>query len=484
MSDARGILDRITAFRARLDAAPRFGPDGATESTLVPVAGEPDGFRQSLRQLGGAGDVVEGPLPPQLTTRAHKLLHAAKLLLDRQRQFTTDPLFAGLQVASERGGAEPDALVAYNRETVAVMNSAVRLAQIFPESPTLQLKLCDGLDGVLEIVKERLVVQERGLAQRRADFDRVDRLAAVYAALSQYRGVGLDPVAALGEELLEDARQTRPLRFLHAEPLSTHSYPGGPETPAPARHLAAHALNVAQVIARVVPFDYEWAGRPLPAVVAALVMDCGMMRVNPEVLAKPGPLTADDQRAVEQHPQYTAELVVRYLPEAAALAPALSTHHERADGTGYPAGLKGAAIPSLGRMLAAADVYAALCCPRAHRPASDTRTALTDVLLMAEHGQLDKDFAEYLVHLSFYPVGAVVELTDGRVGVVAANHPNRLDPRATGRPVVAVLADADGGLLPRPEHLDLSASARGGILRTLPADRRRAVLGQRYPDLA
>jgi hypothetical protein len=49
--------------------------------------------------------------------------------------------------------------------------------------------------------------------------------------------------------------------------------------------------------------------------------------------------------------------------------------------------------------------------------------------------------------------------------------------------VIAVLADADGHLLPRPEHLDLSASARGGVLRTLPADRRRELLGGRYPDL-
>ena len=59
---------------------------------------------------------------------------------------------------------------------------------------------------------------------------------------------------------------------------------------------------------------------------------------------------------------------------------------------------------------------------------------------MAERGVLDRDFAEYLVHLSFYPVGTVVELTDGRVGVVAANHPNRMDPRVPGRPVVVLHA--------------------------------------------
>jgi hypothetical protein len=74
-------------------------------------------------------------------------------------------------------------------------------------------------------------------------------------------------------------------------------------------------------------------------------------------------------------------------------------------------------------------------------------------------------------------------MADGRIGVVAANHPNRLDPQASGRPVVALLADADGTLLPHPEHLDLSASSRGAILRTLPAEARRKILGHRYPDL-
>ncbi len=102
---------------------------------------------------------------------------------------------------------------------------------------------------------------------------------------------------------------------------------------------------------------------------------------------------------------------------------------------------------------------------------------------MAEHGLLDRDYAAHLVRLSFYPVGTVVELTDGRVGVVVANHPNPDDPRAPGRPVVAVLASVDGALLPHPEHVDLATADRGGILRAVPADRRRELLGHRYPDL-
>ena len=158
MTDTRELLNRITAFRQRLD-----GSAAVIDAGPPTAVAEPDGFRQSLRKLTGADD--DGPLPAQLTQRSHKLLGDAKALLDRQRRFSTDPIVAGLTAASD--SSTPDALVAYHRETMAVMGSAVRMAQAFPESPSVQLKMCDGLEGVLEVVKERLTVQERALALRR-----------------------------------------------------------------------------------------------------------------------------------------------------------------------------------------------------------------------------------------------------------------------------------------------------------------------------
>ena len=482
MSDVRGLLDRISAFRQRLESTPRIIPEAIPidSADVPPTVRVAEAFRQSLRQITGMVEVSEGPLPV-LTDRARQLLSTAQTLLARQRKFASEPAILGL---SNRNDAANDSLIAYHRETVAVLDCGVRLAQAFPESPSAQLKLCDGLQGMLAVVADRLAVQERTLAQRQSDYSRIDRIAIVYSAMHQNQAVGLNSIAALAEELLEDARQTKPLRFLHTEPRSTHSYPGGTETLAPARYLAAHAINTAQVIARIVSFDYEWASRPLVPVVAALMMECGMMRVPVDVLAKPTPLSADERRLIEQHPQHGAQLLTRYATDAALLATAVATHHERGDGTGFPAGIKSDQIPSLGRMLAAADTYAALCSPRPYRPAQDTRTALTDVLLLAEHGQLDKDFAEYLVHLSFYPVGSIVELTDGRIGTIAANHVNRMDPRSPGRPIVALLAEADGTLISRPEHVDLSLATRGAVLRTLPAERCKEVLGRRYPELA
>lgn len=478
MSDARGLLDRITAFRQRLESVPYLVPDSIpvdpqAERSLL---SESEAFQARLRQIVEAPHVPEGPLPPQLTDRARRLLSAAKSLLDRQRAFSADPLYSALPAPS-------DPLVAFHTETVAVMDSAIRLAQTFPESPSAQLKQCNGFDGLLGVVQERLAVQERALARRRADAERIDKLAAIYAAMATHKPVGLAAVAALGEQLLEEARRGTPLRFVFAPVGSVAAYPGATTYPAPCRFLAAHAVNVAQVVARLVPIDPEWSARPLLAVVAALLADCGMTSVPPAVLAKTGGLTPGERRLIDAHAQLGAELLLRCFPEVAPLASAVAAHHERNDGTGYPSGLKGTTAPSLGRLLAVADVYVALSSPRPHRPARDGRAALTETLLLAEHGLLDREHAALLVRLSFYPVGTVVELTDGRVGVVAANHPNPADPRTPGRPVVAVLAGADGVLLPHPEHVDLATADRGGILRALPEDRRRQVLGSRYPDL-
>ncbi|MBN9117852.1 MAG: HD domain-containing protein [Planctomycetes bacterium] len=481
MSDTRGLLDRISAFRQRLDATPQLIPEA------IPVDEEPDGdvvaeaeaFRHSVKQIVGAPQVDPAVTLPQFTDRAKGLLATAKQLLDRQRAFTADPLYAGLA-----GASKADAVVGYHRETVAVLDAVVRLARAFPDSAAEQLKLCDGLDGLLGVVRDRLAVQERALARRRTDAERTDRLAGFLAAVHTHQPADLQTVATLAEELLEDARQGRPIRFVRVPVASVSAYPGGAMVPAPARLVAAHAINVAQVVARVLPYDYEWSGRPLLPVVAALVMDCGMLAVPAHVLAKAKPLTADERRVIEAHPKYGAELLLYCFPSVSGpLAAAIATHHERGDGTGYPNGLRGADVPPLGRLLRAADVYAALSEERPHRPAMDPRAALTEVLLCAEQGQLDRDFAEYLLNLSFYPVGTVVELTDGRVGTVVANHPNRLDPRAPGRPVVAALTTADGSLLPRPEYVDLSAADRGGIVCGLSADRARELLGGRYPDL-
>jgi hypothetical protein len=121
------------------------------------------------------------------------------------------------------------------------------------------------------------------------------------------------------------------------------------------------------------------------------------------------------------------------------------------------------------RLLAVCDVYAALCAPRPHRPAFDTRTALTEALTLAERGHLDKPSAERLLLLSFYPVGSTVELNDGAIGLVIATHPGALGMTHPDRPIVHLASDALGQPLAWPAVIDLLEHRDRSILRSLGA---------------
>ena len=230
--------------------------------------------------------------------------------------------------------------------------------------------------------------------------------------------------------------------------------------------------------------DPELRRRPLDPVLAALVHDVGMLRIPTEILTQPGPLNDEQRRAVESHARTGAELAARLGPSVGWLAQAAAGHHERLDGTGYPAGLRDTQITPLNRLLAVCDVYAALCAPRPHRPAHETRTALTDTLLLADQGALDRNHAERLLVLSFYPAGSVVELADGAVGVVVATPVARRDLDGPARPVLTLLTDSQGQPLPVPLYLDLTQVEGRSIVRSLSPAERREVLGKTYPEAA
>jgi HD-GYP domain-containing protein (c-di-GMP phosphodiesterase class II) len=251
-----------------------------------------------------------------------------------------------------------------------------------------------------------------------------------------------------------------------------------------AQQIAAHSLAVAQVMARLIRHDTPWRAKPLDPILAALVFDVGMLKVPAAIMQQVDPLNDEQRRQIECHPLWGAELAAQLLPTTEWLIEAAGQHHERLDGTGYPGGLAELQIKPLIRLLAVCDNYAARCQPRLYRPAFDTRTALTDTLLLAEKGELDRTCAERLLLLSFYPVGTLVEFSDGAIGVVVATHQSRRDFNTPARPVVGVLTNTQGEWLPAMSHVDLADVETRSIVRALPAAERRERLGLRYPHLS
>ena len=123
---------------------------------------------------------------------------------------------------------------------------------------------------------------------------------------------------------------------------------------------------------------------------AALVHGLGRLGVSNAIWDKPGPLGAGEWERVRMYPYLTE----RMLHQSAVLAPLgaiAMLHRERLDGSGYPRGLSGAAIPRLARILGAADAYRSMREPRPHRPALTPDAAATELRAEVGAWRLDGD---------------------------------------------------------------------------------------------
>jgi HD-GYP domain-containing protein (c-di-GMP phosphodiesterase class II)/DNA-binding CsgD family transcriptional regulator len=103
---------------------------------------------------------------------------------------------------------------------------------------------------------------------------------------------------------------------------------------------------------------------------AALVHDLGRVAVPTGIWERPGPLRPEEWELVRLHPYHTGRILARS-PVLAPLGQIACRHHERADGSGYPAGVRASDLDTAACLLAAADVLHALGEPRPHRPAVD-----------------------------------------------------------------------------------------------------------------
>jgi len=106
---------------------------------------------------------------------------------------------------------------------------------------------------------------------------------------------------------------------------------------------------------------------------AAILHDIGKIGVPEEILAKPGKLTSNEYAVVQKHAEEGKNIV---FPMDSEIAEIIGAHHERWDGAGYPAGLKGEEIPIYARIIAVADVFDALITDRPYRKAFSIKDAI------------------------------------------------------------------------------------------------------------
>lgn len=188
-----------------------------------------------------------------------------------------------------------------------------------------------------------------------------------------------------------------------------------------------------------------------------LLQDVGKMRLPAAIMEKRGALTEDETLIARQHVEYSVE-ILKATPGLPERLPALAMlHHERQDGSGYPRGLKGGEIGLYGSIAAIADTFDALTAPRPYAEALSPTSALSYLYKergLGYHGELVEQFIQCV---GAFPVGAVVELNSGEVGIVITqNLVRRLKPR------VMVVLDPQGNPVRPHKILDLEKDPKAG----------------------
>jgi putative two-component system response regulator len=134
--------------------------------------------------------------------------------------------------------------------------------------------------------------------------------------------------------------------------------------------------------------------------------DVGKVGVPDAVLLKPGPLTREEFELMKRHPEIGDSLCAP-LQSLRTVRPIVRGHHERLDGSGYPAGLRGDEVPLLAQIVGIVDVYDALTSDRPYRRALPVDEAARHVLQEAAEGKFTRRYVEAFLDTQPAPATAL-----------------------------------------------------------------------------
>lgn len=184
---------------------------------------------------------------------------------------------------------------------------------------------------------------------------------------------------------------------------------------------------------------------------AGLMHDLGKALMPMEVLNKPGKLSPAEFNVIKTHPSEGHRLLLTGDKVDPLILDVCLHHHEKTDGSGYPKGLKADQISLFAKMGAVCDVYDAITSNRPYKAGWDPAESLRKMAEWA-NGHFDgKVFQAFVKSLGIYPIGSLVKLTSGRLGVVVEQTGKSLT-----MPSVKVFFSTKSNLRIPPEVIDLS----------------------------
>jgi putative nucleotidyltransferase with HDIG domain len=189
----------------------------------------------------------------------------------------------------------------------------------------------------------------------------------------------------------------------------------------------------------------------------ALLHDIGKMRVNLSVLNKPAKLSDEEFLHMKSHVVLGSDLLRQMSGVPKIAFEPLEMHHERFDGSGYPNGLAGMEISQVGRMSAIVDVYDAITSDRCYHDPMSPADGIRKLFEWSKF-HFDPELVQIFVKsIGIYPVGTLVRLESGRLGIVIEQRESNLLT-----PVVRVVFDAKRNYYVTPEDVDLSRPMGAG----------------------
>jgi len=182
-----------------------------------------------------------------------------------------------------------------------------------------------------------------------------------------------------------------------------------------------------------------------------ILHDTGKALVPDEILNKPGRLTEEEFDIIKRHPRDGFDILSR--TEGIGEIPLDITlhHHERVDGSGYPHNLKGDTISTLARMAAIVDVYDAITADRCYHKGMAPTDALRKIFEWSKYHFDPKLVQAFMRCVGIYPVGTLVLLESGKLGVVIEQHDSNLLT-----PKIRVMFSSKSNTYLQPEIIDLS----------------------------
>ena len=296
--------------------------------------------------------------------------------------------------------------------------------------------------GINSVYIENKLLEQEQVADVLREETRVMAIKSVKECFTQYglmkKQINVDKIKFAASHIVDEII-LNPDAMIQLTDIRTHD-----------DYTFAHSVNVCSLVVLLAASIGYNQDQLKELAFGALLHDVGKVEVSNSILDKPAQLDDSEWRIMHHHPTAGFQILKKLGNVSAPSMIICYAHHEWYDGTGYPRGVAGDEIHEYARLAAIADVFDAVTADRPYRPALMAHEAY-DLLMASSGTHFDpRLLAKFLQSIAVYPVGSVVELSNGNIAVVKSVHQG-----ISWRPTVQILANAAMNTAEKGEEIDL-----------------------------